>query len=81
MNELPENVAAALQEYIKLRSNILALEHEARAYETSGQYELKAKADIRLLYMRELQSEAREHLDTVKGLKRVSSEAIVKALS
>lgn len=80
MNELPEEIATALQKYIKLRSEILALEHETHAYAVGGQCELEAKCLIRLEHMEKMQDEAREKLNALINMRRVSSEDIVKAL-
>ncbi len=80
-NELPPEVVTALREYLAFRSQVLLSEHEMRALEAAGQCDLVALEEFKLGYMRNLQEQARENLNQLIGANRISSEAIVKALS
>lgn len=81
MNELPPEVLAAFREYVMFRGDVLMFEHELKSLKAGGQCDLVAKGEIRLEHMKKIQQQAREKLNTIISLKRVSSEEIVKALS
>lgn len=79
-NELPPEVVAALREYLSFRSQVLLSEHEMRALEAAGQCDLVAQEEFKLEHLKKVQQRAREKLNRLISIKRISSEDIVKAL-